>query len=158
MSKSSNRPFFVYGTLLPEQPNYYVWGEAIVFEEEGVLANGRLYDMGYYPMLIEEGDEPVTGMIVNVAETEYEAVLERLDHLEGYDPAQPEMCAYRRMLREVSGVNGRIVAAWVYIGQPRYAADKTIVPGGDWLAYVMAMAKDSHNWWTNVKSVSGLLD
>ena len=158
MNESSNRPFFVYGTLLPGQPNYYVWGEAIEAEEQATLANGRLYDMGHYPMLIEAGDKPVKGLLVGVAETEYGAVLARLDYLEGYDPAQPEACAYRRVLREVRGINGCVQSAWVYIGHPQYIAGKPAIPGGDWLAYVGATVKESRGWWANVKSVSGLLD
>jgi gamma-glutamylcyclotransferase (GGCT)/AIG2-like uncharacterized protein YtfP len=158
MSESSNRPFFVYGTLLPGQPNYYVWGQAVVSEEQAVLANGRLYDMGHYPMLIEIGDRPVRGMLVDVAESEYAAVLARLDYLEGYDLAQPATCAYRRVRRKISGVSGCVRTAWVYIGRPQYVVGKPAISGGDWLVYVGATAKESRRWWANVKSVSGLLD
>ena len=158
MIESSNRPFFVYGALLPGQPNYYVWGQAVLSEEQADLANGRLYDLGYYPMLIESGDKPVRGMLVEVAESEYAAVLARLDFLEGYDPAQPEACAYRRVRRNVRGVSGCVQSAWVYIGHPQYVVGKPAISGGDWLAYVGATAKESRRWWANVKSVSGLLD
>jgi gamma-glutamylcyclotransferase (GGCT)/AIG2-like uncharacterized protein YtfP len=158
MSENSNRPFFVYGTLLPGQPNYYLWGEAAVTREQALLANSRLYDMGHYPMLIEAGNEPVKGLLVRVAEIDYMAVLGRLDYLEGYNPAQPDACAYRRVQRQVRGVNGAVQTAWVYIGRPRYVAGKPAIPGGDWLTYVRATAKESHSWWADIKSVSGLLD
>jgi gamma-glutamylcyclotransferase (GGCT)/AIG2-like uncharacterized protein YtfP len=52
-------PFFVYGTLLPGQPNYPLWAAAIRSEQPATLPNGRLYDMaqlglGHYPLLVED--------------------------------------------------------------------------------------------------------
>jgi gamma-glutamylcyclotransferase (GGCT)/AIG2-like uncharacterized protein YtfP len=158
MDENSPRPFFVYGTLLPEQPNYYVWGESVMAAAEAWLANGRLYDLGHYPMLIEEGKASVRGMVIFVERADYVDVLTRLDHLEGYDPAQPGACAYRRVARRVRLANGRSETAWVYVGQPQYVAEVAVVSGGDWAAYVTEMQKESLEWWRDVKSVSGLLD
>ena len=30
-------PFFVYGTLIPDQPNYYLWKDSIVNTKNGIV-------------------------------------------------------------------------------------------------------------------------
>ena len=51
------RPFFVYGTLLPGQPNYYLLEYAITHSAQAIIYDCQLYDMGPYPMMV--GDVPV---------------------------------------------------------------------------------------------------
>ena len=46
-------PFFVYGTLIPDQPNYYLWKDSIVNTKKGFIKNHQLFDMGHYPMIVE---------------------------------------------------------------------------------------------------------
>ena len=46
-------PFFVYGTLIPDQPNYYLWKDSIVSTKDGLIKNYQLFDMGHYPMIVE---------------------------------------------------------------------------------------------------------
>ena len=106
-SKQELLPFFVYGTLLPGQPNAYLWGEAVAAQQTAVLPNGRLYDLGSFPMLVEEGEESVQGMLIWVRPAEYTAVVASLDELEGYDPAQPLASAYRRVRRAVQEITAR---------------------------------------------------
>ena len=38
-------PFFVYGTLIPEQPNYYLWKDSIVDTKKGLIPNYQLFDI-----------------------------------------------------------------------------------------------------------------
>ena len=154
MQRISNRPFFVYGTLLPGQPNAFLWADVVVAQERAVLKNGRLYDLGHYPMLIEEGEAAV----LTVKDEAYADIMARLDHLEGYDPAQHDDCAYRRVAREVWLADGRSLTAWVYIGQLRYVAGVAPLEEGDWVAYAAAVKKQSSAWWAEIKTVSGLLD
>ncbi len=158
MLESSNPPFFVYGTLLPGQPNDFLWAEMVVSHEPAVLANGRLYNVGHYPMLLEEGDEPVQGRLLWVKSEAYAELVACFDHLEGYDPAQPGTNVYQREVREVQLVDGRLVMAWVYMGQPRYVTGLLPVVGGDWATYVAEMTENLRTWWAGVESVSGLLD
>jgi gamma-glutamylcyclotransferase (GGCT)/AIG2-like uncharacterized protein YtfP len=97
MQPTELRPFFVYGTLLPDQPNFCVWGEDIAHMEPATFYGGRLYDMGFYPMLIAaEADTAVHGQLITPHPAQYEAVCQRLDELEGYDPDQPESSDYQR--------------------------------------------------------------
>lgn len=59
-------PFFVYGTLIPGQPNDHLWQGAIGSLEAAVFDNGRLYDMGFYPMLVEGRAGMVKGKLIRV--------------------------------------------------------------------------------------------
>lgn len=151
-------PFFVYGTLLPGQPNAAVWEEAIVVQETAVLPGGHLYDMGSFPMLVvvEEETAVVVGKLIQVAATAYETVLARLDALEGYDPQTPAAAGYRRVARQVlvknddaeRGQNGRF--AWVYVGQETAVRDLMPLPEGDWVAYSAKTAQAMAQWWREI--------
>lgn len=156
-SKSARHPFFVYGTLLPGQPNFHLWGTSIVAQETAVFHKGRLYDMGHYPMLVEAPGGRVHGRLMVVAEALYPLLVERLDALEGYDPRAPQASAYRRRAREVL-VNGRRVVAWVYLGQRRHTDGYAPIAGGDWAAYAARKRRQLAQWWANVPSVRGLHD
>ena len=156
-------PFFVYGTLLPGQPNAYLWKDAVTKQEPAVLAGGCLYDMGSYPMLIEEGTAPVYGTVIHPAEAEYEAVLARLDQLEGCTPDQSEDFGYSRVIRTVQientstehDGNGRSLSAWVYIGQETTVRGLPSIPGGDWAAYVVDTFHDIDKWLQDVAAQHG---
>ena len=114
MQPTNPLPFFVYGTLLPDQPNFFVWGEDIARMEPATFYGGRLYDMGFYPMLIAaEADTAVSGQLITPHPAQYEAVCQRLDELEGYDPEQPELSDYQRRQVEVVVSDGRSQHAWV---------------------------------------------
>lgn len=150
-------PFFVYGTLLPDQPNFFLWGEDIAQMEPATFYGGRLYDMGFYPMLIAaEAATAVHGQLITPHPAQYEAVCQRLDALEGYDPEQPELSDYQRKQVEVVGGDGRSQSAWVYLGQPEFVVDKAEVPGGSWAAYVADNQDELQAWWEAIRSVIGL--
>jgi gamma-glutamylcyclotransferase (GGCT)/AIG2-like uncharacterized protein YtfP len=129
-------PFFVYGTLLPGQRNAYLWAEEAEWQVGAWLANGRLYDLGTFPILLEEGADTVRGVVFAIRPEQYDAVVTRLDFLEGYDPTQPNAGLYQRVSRAVmtdEGENGRLLHAWVYIGHPPATPHMTPIPSGDWL-------------------------
>lgn len=149
-------PFFVYGTLLPGQPNFYLWGKAIVQMETAVFPNGRLYDMGHYPMMIEQRGEQVKGRLITVQPADYTAVLACLDSLEGYNPQQQTASAYRRLERIVALEDGRSVMAWIYLGQPRYVTGMPPILSGDWAAHMSAKRQQISKWWATIDSVAGL--
>jgi gamma-glutamylcyclotransferase (GGCT)/AIG2-like uncharacterized protein YtfP len=155
-------PFFVYGTLLPGQPNAHLWGEAIAQMETAWFENGRLYDCGYYPMLVEETAElPVKGRLITPTPDQYQAVLARIDRLEGYNPDKPEMATYRRVRRQVRpgpqpNPEQQPVWAWVYLGQPAYVTDLPSIELGDWVAYATARRRQMIDWWRTMHSVAGL--
>jgi gamma-glutamylcyclotransferase (GGCT)/AIG2-like uncharacterized protein YtfP len=151
---SPQLPFFVYGTLLPGQPNYHLWAGAIRAEQPATLPNGRLYDMaqlnlGHYPMLVEEVTDrwQVMGMVVDVESLYYETVLRTLDMLEDFRPTQPDESFYRRARRVVTLANGEQRVAWVYIGRPVTVAGLEPIPGGNWRAYCAARRDKVEQWW-----------
>jgi gamma-glutamylcyclotransferase (GGCT)/AIG2-like uncharacterized protein YtfP len=128
-------PFFVYGTLLPDQPNFHVWAGTVVKREAAVFPNGRLYDLGAFPMLLEEGIGVVRGMVLTVDPKRYDQTLTALDQLEGCDPAAPERSFYLRRRRTVYLAHGEPVAAWVYLGRRAWVNGRQPVPHDSWLAY-----------------------
>ena len=150
------KPFFVYGTLLPGQPNHYLWGKSIVTMETAVFPHGRLYDMGNYPMMVEQQNEPVKGKLITVSESSYEAITAVLDALEGFDPEKPTTSAYRRLERVVECENGRFVTAWLYLGQPKFVRGLPSIPSGDWVKHISATMQQINSWWTSTNSVAGL--
>ena len=83
ISQSIHLPFFVYGTLLPGQPNYYLWREAIERVRPAVLPRSCLYDLGCYPMLVDAPDGEVRGLVVTIRPSSYRAAVALLDQLEG---------------------------------------------------------------------------
>lgn len=150
-------PIFVYGTLLPGQANAHLWEGNEGAQMSAVLENGRLYDLGYFPMLVEEAGQQVQGVVLTFQSDAYSKVLALLDNLEGYDPQEPEDCAYQRVSRKVRLKNGRQVAAWVYLGQAQYTIGCPSVPHGDWAAYSLAKSQHINSWWHGIDSVQGLL-
>ena len=151
-------PFFVYGTLIPGQPNDHLWCGAIKSAKTAVFNNGNLYDMGYYPMLVEEGGGIVRGKLISVANRLYKEILNRLDSLEGYNPDHPSDSTYRRIKREVTIENGQKTLSWLYIGRQEFVLNNKMIPGGDWVEYAAKMYDDMDIWWETIDTVSGFHD
>ncbi|RMG93952.1 MAG: gamma-glutamylcyclotransferase [Chloroflexi bacterium] len=150
-------PFFVYGTLLPDQPNAYLWQNDVTHWAKARFSGGILYDMGHYPMLVEAAGQTVQGMVAFVRPKAYVAVCHRLDGLEGYNPEDPDNCAYRRVLREVQLENGRFCQAWLYVGGKQYVRSKPAIPSGDWAEWVQHKRQQLNSWWQGIHTVANLL-
>ena len=151
-------PIFVYGTLLPDQPNAHLWQGEVMTILPARLPAATLYNMGYYPMLIETGTVPVYGCCLVVQPASYEMVLARLDHLEGVDMDRPEKAGYRRVRREVELENGRFCSAWLYLGHPRFVVGRPVIATGRWAEYIAGQDKSGQKWWSDVDSVGGHFD
>ena len=130
---------FVYGTLMPGARDRIGRRVRACLSAAGVWRGaasleGRLYDLGGYPGLVEGagGDgATVSGALIELAKPD--EVFCWLDRYEGIDPRQPGAGDYRRVTRSVKGRMG-VVEAWVYVcpAAPRGA---TPIAGGDWLAF-----------------------
>jgi gamma-glutamylcyclotransferase (GGCT)/AIG2-like uncharacterized protein YtfP len=146
-------PFFVYGTLLPEQPNFTLWDGAISRFEPAKLYAATLYDMGSFPMLVEEQCDGtvgfVRGCLVYIEPDVFKQTLQRLDELEQYDPQRPESSAYRRVQRTVITDQGFDVMAWVYIGNLQFSVGLPVISTGDWVSYSAEKMVKIHKWWQN---------
>lgn len=151
-------PFFVYGTLIPGEPNDHHWQGSITSAEPAVLENAQLYDLGTFPMLVETNlagdaqktsEKHVIGRLISVPETSFQAVIEALDRLEDYHPDDESSSIYLRVLREVLTHDWRRVPAWVYTGRWSTAKPYPIIPEGDWLAYCQREKQGGNiaTWW-----------
>lgn len=140
-------PFFAYGTLLPCQSNYWLWETSIVGLKPARLANSRLLDMGYYPMLVEGGGVEVKGALVTIKASSFGEILKRLDRLEGFDPANPEGCVFCRVRRTVTLDSGEAARAWLYLGRADAARGARVIESGDWVSHSAPAQKEIRAWW-----------
>ncbi|MGW9304241.1 gamma-glutamylcyclotransferase family protein [Streptomyces cyaneofuscatus] len=94
-------PFFVYGTLLPGEPNHDLFLRGRTSgERAAVLPRALLYDGPGYPYAID-GHGRVHGTLLTAAPGVYGELLGLLDHLEEYlGPGHPRNL-YERVVREV---------------------------------------------------------
>jgi gamma-glutamylcyclotransferase (GGCT)/AIG2-like uncharacterized protein YtfP len=133
---SEQRPVFVYGTLRPGHPN---WERLLAGRSEravsGRLAGVVLLDCGRYPAAVEQpGAAGVVGEAVSIGRDAWPKVLTALDHLERYEPADPNRL-FDRVIRPVETAEGP-VECWVYLAGPMLAgSERPVVAGGDWVAH-----------------------
>lgn len=119
-------PFFVYGTLLPGEPNHDLFLRGRTSgERPAVLPRALLYDGPGYPYAID-GHGRVHGTLLTAAPGVYGELLGLLDHLEEYlGPGHPRNL-YERVVREVElpgegapgtreGQGPPGTRAWVYL-------------------------------------------
>ncbi|MET7870201.1 gamma-glutamylcyclotransferase family protein [Streptomyces cyaneofuscatus] len=94
-------PFFVYGTLLPGEPNHDLFLRGRTSgERAAVLPRALLYDGPGYPYAID-GHGRVHGTLLTAAPGVYGELLGLLDHLEEYlGPGHPRNL-YERVVREI---------------------------------------------------------
>lgn len=145
-------PFFVYGTLLPGQPNFLLWETAIAAFSPASLSGAALFDLDWYPMLVDWPDGRVDGLLVFIRPETYRAVLSRLDFLEGFDPMEPAASDYRRERRIVTRAGGEPVVAWVYVGQKPLVAGRPRIHT-NWAAHLSHNERPVADWWRSVNSV-----
>ncbi|MFC9944212.1 gamma-glutamylcyclotransferase family protein [Streptomyces pratensis] len=145
-------PFFVYGTLLPGEPNHDRFLRGRTREERpAVLPGALLYEGPGYPYAIE-GHGTVHGALITAAPGAYAELLRLLDDLEQYLGPDHPRNLYERVARPVVPVpppgnpgrgagglrSAEPVRAWVYLAATAVTRSLrtggTPVPGGDWLS------------------------
>ncbi len=136
ISKHPQLPLFVYGTLLPGQPNYALLQGYVMAHEPAWFENGRLYDMGYYPMMVEQPGCIVKGAVLTLHPRTYEQIINNLDSLEGYNPLNLADSMYHRLPRVVKTANGRSLAVWVYLVQTHQVTGLEAIDSGDWAGHL----------------------
>lgn len=145
-------PFFVYGTLLPGQPNFMLWEHAIARMEPASLTGAALFDLDWYPMLVDWPGGWVDGLLVTVQPELAQTVLSRLDFLEGYDPLEPGESNYRRERRIVTLSGGRPLVAWVYVGNRSLVVGRARLQT-NWIAHLHHDRRTVADWWETVHTV-----
>jgi len=148
-------PFFVYGTLIPAQPNYYLWKDSINSTKNGLIKNYQLFDMGHYPMIVKSEGNNVHGMLMYIKDENYEKITKVIDNLEGYNPENHGSYAYNREIRDVELEGGELEKAWIYIGNKEYVNEENAVKGGNWVKHI-SKKKGNKDWWKDTETVAGL--
>ncbi len=108
-------PVFVYGTLRPGEKNYPEYLQGKTVREEAATVAGELFFVaeGGYPYLLP-GNGRVSGELMDLHPSLYGQVLQRLDALEEFDPADEGSSIYLRRCAIVFTVRGERREAWVY--------------------------------------------
>lgn len=144
-------PFFVYGTLIPGQPNDHLVQGRIIAQEPATFSHGRLWAFPTFPMLEETTTgHPVQGVLLTLDPAHYEQAVQELDELEEYDPLQEADSPYLRRQRTVFTAAGQAITAWVYVGQTAVIPPHLpLIESGDWVAHVAAEAEQDTmaKWW-----------
>jgi len=148
-------PFFVYGTLIPDQPNYYLWKDSIINTKKGLIKNYQLFDMGHYPMIVELEGNNVDGIVIHIKTEDYDKITKIIDNLEGYNPERHGSSAYNREIRDIELEEGELVKAWIYIGNGKYIKKGNEVKAGNWVKHV-SEKKGNQDWWKDTDTVAGL--
>ncbi|MDX1413158.1 MAG: gamma-glutamylcyclotransferase family protein [Candidatus Promineifilaceae bacterium] len=148
-------PFFVYGTLLPGQPNESLWRGCICKAEPAYIHNCQLFDMGHYPMLVPQKAGIVAGQLITVDRSVYEEILSRLDALEEFFPEQPEQSTYYRVCKKVTTEDGQQWDAWIYEGDLHLIDGMPRIVSGNWLEYVSGKQEEINTWWESINTMFG---
>ena len=141
--------FFVYGTLLPGQPNYHLWQDGLMAEYPATFRQGYLLDLVHFPMLVEGVEDTVKGMLMVPHSNAYTGIMNRLDELEEVDPSRPSAGAYFRAERLVHLSDKETCSAWVYLGRPEFANDAPVIESGDWIAHSATVQNEIEAFWAN---------
>ncbi len=129
-------PIFVYGTLLPGQPNAFIWRDSIRDVEQAQIDDCCLYDLRQYPAMVNREGYTVHGRLVWVAEERFSHMIEDLDFFEGFDPQRLQESNFRRVKVQVSTHDGQLVKAWTYMGCEQHVQGCPIIESGDWANHV----------------------
>jgi gamma-glutamylcyclotransferase (GGCT)/AIG2-like uncharacterized protein YtfP len=144
-------PFFVDGTLIMGQPNDFYWEDCVATAVPAHFPNGRLFDMGSFPMLLEGGAMRVQGQLMypdkELSDEDYQLLVQRLDTLENYNSDDVDNSPYYRVLATVFLNDNQPVTAWVYLGRPIYTEGRPLIDSGDWVSYSAEGQSHIAGWW-----------
>ncbi|MCX6543069.1 MAG: gamma-glutamylcyclotransferase [Acidobacteria bacterium] len=125
---------FVYGTLMG---GFDRRRRAGIDTRMRLIGRGSieaaLYDLGIFPAAIPAPDGRVWGEVYEVEDDP--SVLTKLDEIEGYRSAEPDVSLYTRVQVPVALDDGRVEMAWVYFyNAPLGRAER--IASGDYLEHL----------------------
>jgi len=122
---------FVYGTL-KVGGKFASRFDADRLEVVPCSINGTLYDTGWYPAIVLEGDGEVQGELHRYKN--WHLVIERMDRIEGYQEERPERSLFMRRMTEMEIPNGGKVAVILYEFNTHNGVPKTfkVMESGLW--------------------------
>lgn len=129
---------FFYGTLMTpfNRPGRSRIDSRLKFKGRGSIA-AALFDLGIYPAAVppDHDHARVHGELYEMNDAA--AVLQVLDEIEGYSPAEPDTSLYTRRVTSVTLDEGGVVEAWAYFyNAPLGRAER--IESGDYLEYLKA--------------------
>ena len=125
---------FFYGTLMAlfNRAGRRRIDEHLVYKGRGSIA-AALYDLGIYPAAVPTSGARVWGELYEMSHPLI--VLQALDEIEGYRPAEPDASLYTRLLTPVTLHDGGVVEAWAYFyNAPLGRAER--IESGDYLEHL----------------------
>ena len=123
---------FFYGTLMTPFNRTGSIDRLLTYVGRGTIA-AALFDLGIYPAAVPAQDGRVWGEVYEMSAPG--DVLDALDGIEGYRPAEPEISLYTRVTTPVTLENGQVVSAWAYFyNAPLGRAGR--IDSGDYLEYL----------------------
>jgi gamma-glutamylcyclotransferase (GGCT)/AIG2-like uncharacterized protein YtfP len=125
---------FFYGTLMTpfKRPGRQRIDQHLAFIGPGTIT-AALFDLGIYPAAVPATEGRVHGEVFEMLNRD--VVLQVLDEIEGYRPAEPEASLYVRVKTPVVLLNGEEASAWVYFyNAPLGGAQR--IESGDYLEYL----------------------
>ena len=131
--------FFVYGTLMQGQANFPACAADVLGVTPATAAGTLYHFQAGFPVALDTAQDRIVGQILTFPDPA--RTLDLFDELEGVDPHAPEAGLYVRVVREAVPANGGApVSCWMYLAPPdrltRIRPYATLVPGGDWAAYL----------------------
>jgi gamma-glutamylcyclotransferase (GGCT)/AIG2-like uncharacterized protein YtfP len=150
---NQQRPFFVYGTLMIGQPNAPRWRDCIQSVHSAHVDDYRLFDFGYYPVMIQEEGSKVFGQLVSLKRDCYDQILKDLDFLESFDPNHPDSSNYLRVKALIETSEGERLEAWTYIGVETHVQKLPPIDHGDWAKHIAGKDGTIATWWNEMTTV-----
>lgn len=105
MSSKKKAYLFVYGTLMRSNRKGLSYLDDAEFKGEATLKSYALYDLGYYPGIVEDEDGRVKGELYSIFE----------DKLPQIDVYEAEGSLYKRKIVKVCSEKQEVVEAYVYV-------------------------------------------
>jgi gamma-glutamylcyclotransferase (GGCT)/AIG2-like uncharacterized protein YtfP len=125
---------FFYGTLMSgfRRPGRARLDPSLTAQGRGWI-QATLFDLGIYPAAIPAGDGRVWGEVHRM--TDVDTVLAELDHIEGFQPKEPDASLYTRVETTVTFDDGHTAPAWAYFyNAPLGRAER--IESGDYLLHL----------------------
>jgi len=122
---------FFYGTLMSgfRRPGRVGLDQQLTPVGRGWI-RAALFDVGIYAAAIPAEDTQVWGEVHRMLDRD--KVLETLDNIEGFRPAEPDASLYNREVTPVTFEDGHVAPVWVYFyNAPLGRAER--IESGDYL-------------------------
>ncbi len=141
---------FTYGTLQPGQRNAHLLTPFASSHQRATCAGWQLWHLQAphnYPAIIQgQLEDIIHGTLFSFEESLTTDILRRCDHLEEFDPCDPEKSLYLRQLTKVSVLNSpHPVDAHIYIWNPVHTqvlrSQHIQVQDGNWASYISQHAE-----------------